>query len=322
MSRRVVINTGAALVAIISLTLSGCSSNAENSIRSTDGIGESSSNQTELPPIESPLDEYLSLVLGLGHSPAEQRQIAEQRTIMEEDFIAQCMYNDGFTYIPFIERTSQLNPEDQPRPNDSDWVAQWGYGVFTNPPGSSPQFLSRGEFAENDPNFEVFNNLSSGEQAAWLEALWGRPDNPSSGCQAEGWQLAQEETPASLFQTDEFLPLFNAWADITWNANYEFIDADSDWANCMANGGFTGLERQLDAELKVHSLVMADQTELERSEIEIALADLQCREEVDYAARRREHIVEAEARFVNDHRSSLEALRDAAEQRGVTWLND
>jgi len=293
------------------LLITGCAQESE---------GETQAESPQVGTDASPLDEYLSLVLGLGHSPAEQRQIAEQRLIREEDFVAQCMYNDGFTYIPFIERNPLPDAEHLPRPNDLDWVSQWGYGVFTNLPNARTQASTRETFAENDPNSEIFTNLSEGEQSAWLDALYG--DNTTAGCLSEGWELAQDESPASIFQTDEFRPLFDAWVEMSLKANYEFIEADSDWANCMAEAGFSGMESQRDAELKVHSLTMSDTTELQRTEIEIALADLNCRETVDYQSRRQQHIIEVETQFVNDHRSSLEALRDAAEQRGITWLDD
>jgi len=50
-------------------------------------------------------------------------------------------------------------------------------------------------------------------------------------------------------------------------------------------------------------------------EIDMALADFDCRVAVDYDARQAAVVNETETQFVNDHRSALEALRSAFEQR-------
>ena len=49
-------------------------------------------------------------------------------------------------------------------------------------------------------------------------------------------------------------------------------------------------------------------------EVELALADLDCREETDYTDRSTDIARDAEQQFVDDHRSELEAMKAAAEQ--------
>lgn len=56
---------------------------------------------------ESPLDEYLSLILG-AHDPVESARIGQRRAIREEELIAECMHEAGFGYIPYPEAAAGL----------------------------------------------------------------------------------------------------------------------------------------------------------------------------------------------------------------------
>ncbi len=53
---------------------------------------------------------------------------------------------------------------------------------------------------------------------------------------------------------------------------------------------------------------------LGEEEVELALADLGCREETDYRQKAQDIQFELEEQFIADHESELEALRAAAEQ--------
>jgi hypothetical protein len=324
--------------------ISGCS--AGNSCTAASAITEISTVETELaaqPVGRSPLDEYLSLVLGLGLSHDEQLSHFTAQNVRQEELTAQCMNNLGFDYAIYAQRNPVLTNDDLTRPlNDPDWLSQWGYGILESPNGAVQiPIIERGTFTENDPNIRIFETLSEGEQEQWLNALWGEVTDVDDygfvldeviGCIDIARESSQEFTPFSIFLTDEFAPLFNSWVEMTWMLHEDISEADRDWASCMADAGFSGLYRQIDAEIGIHNAiveVLADEdvsVELldyfREREIETALADFNCRNLVNFAVRRAAHEHVVEAQFVNDHRLALAALRDAAEQRGTTWLND
>jgi hypothetical protein len=69
-------------------------------------------------------------------------------------------------------------------------------------------------------------------------------------------------------------------------------------------GGHEGQTPDTDPKLK----------ELKDQEIDMALADLDCREEVDYTLRVAEVTTKLEERFVKDHREEFDALEAAVAQ--------
>jgi len=324
----------------------------------------------------SPLDEYLSLVLGLGLTRDEQISHFRTRNIRQEELVAQCMNNLGFDYTIFVERNPIVLATDLARPlDDLDWVSQWGYGI-TDPTQNIAGITTSvwREFLENDPNLAVYSNLYQGEQLQWRNALWGEvieidddgfTVSETIGCLDIARQQGEEELPQSIFQSDEFAPLFSAWMQMSFSVYSEVSDADRDWAACMADRGFPRFSRQTDAAQSINETlgeIIATQknldwhrayidghdpantewsdyaitgvleyldyrqpqldqelVELQTREIDMALADLNCRTEVDFQNRRDAFEIELETQFVNDHRVALVALRDAAEQRGITW---
>jgi len=322
------------------LLLSGCAASSQDSVETSEQpviVTETSNSeaQTQL----SPLQEYLSLVMGYGLSPQESRQLREQQNAARQEFVATCMADQGFDYVPNPGLGWQVSYQGDPwRRDDPEWVAQWGYGLFAErEPGVAWEvpFRSPNDFTEDDPNRAIYENLSEGEQTAWSEALWG-----NGGCQSRAANVVREETPMSLFESDEFSSLYFAWLEMQYEAQINAIDADRDWSNCMADAGFPGLDVPSQAsELAMAEIPLgqfrdsngffdpslvddpATATAIRSREIEIATTDLDCRIEVNYQARRDSHIIEVETQFVNDHRAELEALRDAAEQRGLSWLD-
>jgi len=307
------------------LGISACS-NASRSLSAgevtTGDAAESDSS------FESPLNEYLSLVLGIGHSPAESLRWHETRNMHRESLIAQCMHENGFDFELFVDRYPLPIQDGEPwRRDDPVWVAEWGYGMQNpNPePGTIPvHSTSRGILDENDPNVALLVEMSQSEADAWNRAFWGE-SLENYGCLDTAELQLQEEQPGSIFETEEFRPLFNAWRDMMM-VPPGISDADLDWANCMADAGHPGFAQQSDAAtsiaLGLHNATGSSLAELRQKEIELALIDLNCRNAVDYTARQNADRLERETQFVNDHRAELEALRDAAEQRGIEWSVD
>jgi len=305
--------------------------------------------------IASPLEPYLASVWGTGLSQEEQIAVAEARNVFEENYIAQCMRDAGFEYTPFPEGTTfRFGDAENWQPEDREWVAQHGFGMFFE--GTRPDSMVTSLTIDGDPNRAHQESLSAAEAKAWQEALEGRWADFNDGtfvfedgttmdfdewmeyrstnsCRGRAWSATQENSPVALAQTEEFAPLFDAINQLRDVQRATATDADREWSICMANAGHPDLGTQWDAQNLVQERSSAfwdDWTWEERGhpdrdpemiairelEIELALADFDCRAETDFDARQAAHRLELETQFVNDHRAALEALRAAAEQLG------
>lgn len=145
----------------------------------------------------------------------------------------------------------------------------------------------------------------SGPESAWtdLDWIWNFDE---IGCAGQVNYLMEQETQAnSLFQSDEFRPLFDAidqfYADLM--ASPEFVALDSEWSYCMADAGHPNLIRP--ESVPPQEVANTDQEH----------ADRNCQIATDYENRVRDIVFNAEHQFIADHRTELEAFRAAAEQR-------
>jgi len=346
---------GIIAISLIGLLVTGCSENDLDVSESNAAVKPAETVDPNARPALSPMQEYLRPIIGFGFSPQEQQQIAMQRRVALQDSIATCMRERGFDYIPNLAIGDQTAPltNDPWLRDDPSWVAQWGYGIFkpTREPGSSyiVPFESPDDFTEDDPNFAIYSALSEGEQLAYMEALWGwyqdeRWENlsldGSRGCIGQARAMQESTSPSSIFsfENPEFAPLFGAWFDMLMESNINAIDADVEWSHCMADAGFPDLKTPNDAQSLIWAEIpmrwyrqpsgnfdlslIDDESEaaaIRAHEIEVAQADLDCRLAINYQERRDAHTLAVETQWVEDWRAELEALRDAAEQRGTTW---
>ncbi|WP_299951856.1 hypothetical protein [uncultured Modestobacter sp.] len=326
--------TSAALSALtaLALVLAGCSGSDDDPAATAEQ--------------DSPLTEYFNAVYGGDLSPEEQeRQFAEQQAEREE-LVAQCMQDQGFEYTPDTQSSSfSAGDGTEWEPDDREWVSQYGYGAVESP------FSDEGQPEEQeyvDPNGDYVATLSESEQMAFYEALYGpQPteeeamseevsyeyDWETAGCQGSAQHEVEGE---DVSQSEEFKPLFDAINELyegmaSWPGMAEL---DAEWSACMDAAGHGGFATQVDAQNSVYDDLneMYESTEptedgemaaepdqaardaLAEREVELALADLDCREETDYRDRATEISNEAEQQFVDDHESELEAMKAAAEQ--------
>jgi len=172
-------------------------------------------------------------------------------------------------------------------------------------------------------------------------------DWTTAGCQG----AAQHEVAGEdLSQSEEFKPLFDAmnrlYEDMA--SSPEMAEVDAEWSACMEAAGHGGFATQADAQMSIYDAQNAlyedlstsegsstsedgstsedtamagepDQAELDalgEQEVELALADLDCREETDYRDRAADITREIEQQFVDDHKTELDALKAAAERDG------
>jgi hypothetical protein len=320
-------------VAALALLLSGCSG--------SEGDATAAADATEQT---SPLAEYLDAVYGGDLSPEDQERTMAEEQARVEELVAECMQEQGFEYTPQTYTGTYVSSSDvEYEPDERDWVAQYGYGAVNSPFTEEP--VPEEEYV--DPNADYVASLSESEQQAFYEALSGpMPDEDelaedgsyeydwtTAGCQG----AAQHEIGGEdLSQSDEFKPLFEAIdALYTGMASWPgMAELDGDWATCMDAAGHGGHATQMDAQNSVYDELNEiyesistsedgtptgepDQAALDalaEREVELALADLDCREEVDYRDRSTQITREVEEQFIEDHRAELDALVAAAER--------
>lgn len=295
---------------------SGCTSNSNDVIQSIQ---------------QSPLDEYLSAIWLTDLDPAQQQERWISNFIREQEFVAECMHDEGFDFdVDAIRSSIETNFADEAdtrRPDDADWVSQFGYGIALTPPANS--------FSWSIPPPE---GLTSSETDAFWLALNGPPapvgvEIPWEEMGCRGWAMLQMEAldVIGLQTAEEFAPLFAAIDQMRDNLRTETTAADIDWSACMSDAGFPGFTDQFqpNEQLLNESFEIQDNwdwttqgqwfgslswREFRDRELELALADLECRTATNFAARENARQIEVETQFVEDNRAALDALRTAAEQ--------
>jgi len=299
-----------------------------------------------------PLDEIMATVWGNNLTPEELALKFDAQNKRREELIAQCLTRAGFEYIPNPGTVGITNVSDNMwRPDDRDWVVQYGYGMTYSPWND----VVEAPVAENtyvDPNAAYLDSLSDSERDAFYVALYGPPnDGVPSGIVSDDGQIIDMEAFVELqgcwgkaqYQIDdgsrdraitstEFAPLFDAMNKMHEDLWNNVSEPEQDWAACMAGAGYPNLERQYEAQ----NLISDEQQEfytdfdwdnwdfdkqgspspantpalaiIGQHELEVALADLNCRESVNYRARMEARQVAAETQFIQDNRAALDAL--------------
>ena len=279
------------------------------------------------PSGDSPLTPYLAALFGAAADPnSTDKGLAEQQK-KQEAFLATCMKEKGFDYIPNVspESTANLAAGDDWKPDDRSWVAQNGYGMFR-----AFEQMTTPTQADPDPNATYLESLSETERRAWEDALYGalasedapqEYDPTKAGCMGEALQQAGADS-------DEFADLCEAATALQQEMTSapEAKQADSEWSACMATAGYSDLTTQREASMNISQrwidllndpATQSDQSareKLKQDEIDTALADLDCRTTTRYTERVMKVRWEAEEKFVAEHKSELEAAKAAAEQ--------
>jgi hypothetical protein len=291
-----------------------------------------------------PLDAYALRIYGRTLNPTaeEQRELAadDARRLQEMDeLVAACMQEQGFRYpAPTSAPVAAVDVSDLPAaPGTREFAEQFGYGISTDPWGDAG--AARPDPTPEDPNAELLATMSPAEAAAFQEALHGtitgdgvEYDWRSAGC-----------TGAALHEVDDLTDGIHEFAGLEADMNGyfegvrtgpELAALHASWSTCLADAGF-GEHADPDAAQSElagawDALRGADGTgdgtgpapepdpEAARAfterEIAMALADLACQEEVDYADVLRDLDHRAQQEFVDAHRAELDAWAEAAER--------
>lgn len=317
-----------ALAACLGLALTGCSSGGTL-------VADESPLRQALGPI--PLAGYSDFPV--DGSPDEWQAYSEQKVRQTEDLVAQCMTDAGWEYIPdpgSIEvSVSEFAPSE---PDSREWVAQYGYGLIRSPEAvrSSQPSAPRGP-SLNEEYRSSLSDSAREEYEATLSGVGSTVDEnggyqyrwQDAGC--VGW--AEHEVDGDGFkEASEFKPLIEALARFEQisQADPRFAAIDADWAACMDEAGHSGFTRQTEAQESIRAMIETylnhpdaeywleefgttkdpAYAAIADTELPLALADLECRQQTDHTQRRLRVQFELEEQFVADHADQLAAARE------------
>jgi hypothetical protein len=287
----------------------------------------------ELDAERTPFTEYYEALYG---DYDEKEQTAKQNEI--EELTAACMSREGFEYEPVDQsQYMEMGEEDDVDRDTKEWVASHGYGMSQTPEEQEAAEAEYEDFV--DPNADYVASLSESEQTAYYEVLYGpQPTEEelaagdfeysweNSGCMGE----AQHEINGDdVYEDPKYKKLLDdmngIWEKI--GKDPAMVKADATWSACMADAGFTEFSKQEDALTSINdasnayyeTLGGSEDTmpaepdpaklaELREREIEVAVADFDCSEESDYKQTRLRVQTELEQRFIDDHKSELDAM--------------
>lgn len=312
---------------------SGCETNSQTTPE-TDYL-----SITDTP--KSPLDEYRNMFFVLD--PSSGTQNAAELDLRRQELIAQCMKDAGFEYIPVLPPDTTLTPGSDPaqiRPNDRDWISQWGYGIVEFRRYAEQAFESLETW--QDPNNAIMVSLSPSERREYLTALFGTPQSPgddgdSSGSSCSEWASQQLGDRDPFYVYNQFQDLWHRIEQLpnTIASSGMLASIELDWSACMSDRGHTSLSSSTDAQDSISrkiadlgnwwianvdnkstaKVVFSPQFEAIRElEIELALDDFDCRVITDYNRRRSDIIHNEELRFIEDNFNDLQSLRAFVEQ--------
>lgn len=179
--REVMMRRWISLLAVLALAVAACGgagsadSDSPGSGGETDGTGSSPDDSGP------PSDEADSLAAFFGWDQEfNESDWADQEARVQEA-IRVCMAEEGFEYQPMIYSQGVSSPVDDW--DEEEWVRTQGFGITTHF-GNAEEF--QGEAEEwTDPNEEMLNSMSEGEQQAWYAALYGTEEEQMEGSYTE-----------------------------------------------------------------------------------------------------------------------------------------
>lgn len=177
-------------------------------------------------------------------------------------------------------------------------------------------------------------SLDGSEEYVWEEA--GCVGRAAHELEAEGVL----DRPLDLSEFEDLIARMDEFSS-TVEESAELAELDAEWASCMSEGGESGFARQPDARASIeqalndltsgvsagdgegtaaetsNEFVEPDADEIEgvrQQEVDIALIDLSCREELDYTQASLRIQFDLETAFIADNKELLDAFKLAVEQ--------
>ena len=195
----------------------------------------------------SPLQE----LFGGVESPAEARA----KQLENEEFVAQCMRDEGWEYTP-VDYTAQFNDQAFEDPAEPGYGEKYGYGVVRSYEIYEWPYLDdEGNYTDGgfgggfeDPNADYVNSLGQDEMNEYYAALYGDQSNQEAsidpatgeeiyvappleeqGCYGKAQQEVYGDQP---FNDPDFGQRFDELTQELEN-DPALEDAEIDWSDCV-----------------------------------------------------------------------------------------
>ena len=321
----------AALGVALALTLTAC--------------GGESAPEDEL----GPLDQVFADVYGDWD---EDQGNAQQMRVEELVAECMAELGSEYTPVDYSQMGWSVGPDDlDVEWGSREFAEKYGYGATTDPWGNEEMADEPPDQQWVDPNQDYVMAMSETEQAAYYAALYGDQSPPEgdeeewvydwtqSGCQGKAQHEVYEAAPG--LDDSEYQALMDEMSAM-WEgvmSDPRLTELNGRWSTCMAEAGHPGFAAVDDAQNSIYDRlnaiwetayndispdaaesewqavqesVEARMAEITPVEIELAIADFDCRAEVKYEAVYREVNADHQQRFYDAHKDELEAWRSAA----------
>jgi hypothetical protein len=278
----------------------------------------------------------------------QAEEAAHQEFILQfQEALRMCMAEQGFDYMPVLPREDVFRVIAAP---EEERVRERGFLITTDVGSGLPDAVDSAWFT-TDPNEDRVAAMSEAEREAWDGMLSSCEDEASADVPGSGLELAFSTMPEigdldeRLDADPRVVELESEWSRCMGEQGYEYSDRDD-----LLNAGLLNLRNRFEAlmgddsafnpfagwaaeeiqqfvEGKSDEEIQAffreeDQKRLDRidaealaalqqEEIDLAVADLECRRELDYDETRDAVRKEVEANFIDSNREALEQIRDS-----------
>ena len=328
MKRPALSTAAAAAGCSLVLLLTGCGS--DDSTASSEGSSEEVA--------VGPLEEYFSAM-----TEGLEDQDYEAMSAQAEEITAACMREQGFDYTP--QDTSQYSEavetvDEGPAWDSLEFAKENGYGMTV-----PPEVVEEAPEEEYvDANADYVASMSESEQQAYYEALYGVPpefdesdpeaapeyDWTTAGCSGRAQHEVFEE--GQPFDDPQFASLQEEMSALYEQAasDSKIAELNAEWPSCMADAGFDGFASPEEAQTSISNQLNAiyedsgetgepDQgamDELREVEIDTAVADRTCQEDLGYTEAVQEVQFAREQHFIDSHQAELDAMLEAYSSAG------
>jgi hypothetical protein len=214
-----------------------------------------------------------------------------------ENRIRDCMKAQGFDYVPVDPFAQQQALTGKARLTDEEYIKQFGYGIST--------LFGRGN-QQSDPNDRIRKSLSTADRAAYDRALSGEnpgatfPDAVDSGDFSELGGCTKQASEAAFGGAAVLTALVGKLDELDERIvqDQRMVKAAENWSGCITDKGYRYEEPDaIDEDLlkRFKAIVgvgvrpgatttpdpgtsydRAALTDLQREEVKIATADLEC----------------------------------------------
>lgn len=340
------------MATVLVALVTGCSGDDGGQDGEPDASAPPADDDSTKGAVDAFFDEMLAL--------RDMGDAIDQHTALQED-VAACMNALGFEYTPVVPSdeleevptAADLGLERGTR----EYAEQFGFGITTDDMGYYAMSAAR----LDDPNTQYVDSLSPDARAEYDRALWGSPEDvdatdpeaEAQGCFAEAQANAGAMLEASgAFDPDAFFQEEMAMREAV-QSDDRVVGLHEAWSSCMADAGFPGLvtpgdnvftgdamlaiRNEFDARIialqgditdvsdpsvKLGLAALQAKEELSDREIEMAVADVDCRESSGYTDALLEVEIEYQAEFYADHKAEFDAYAAVVAERLAARSDD